>query len=247
MILWQRPSSKCRQACAKEFLTKNRRGRGSSLAAPVCALSVNSFVGFLFKQLKNFDGIRPSGPGEFEYSCILAFAFDKPVDEVIAKANASGIVGGVGVKNLLDIGPDNGAQTHRARIAGGVELAAGQIIGAKLVAGRSDGLDFRVAGGVIFGQHLIMAAPDDFSVFDNDGTERTAFVCLKILATFFDGCLHKSFFFHNDSHLIIDFNAGLNYNKYIIKNIWKQKAGGKSTAAYIFCHLAGSRTRGLEY
>lgn len=47
----------------------------------------------------------------------------------------------------------------------------------------------RVAGGVIFGQHLIMAAPDDFSVFDNDGTERTAFVRLKIVAAFFDGCL----------------------------------------------------------
>lgn len=75
-------------------------------------------------------------------------AAEELVEFGVAKADFGVVFEGAAIVDFADVGPEDGGEAHRARLASGVELATGQIVGLELLLGLSDGVDFAVAGGV---------------------------------------------------------------------------------------------------
>src|SRR5215470_17909235 len=61
------------------------------------------------------------------------------VDVIVVEADSGRVDARVGVVYAIQSSPVDGAQTHRAGLATGVHLAALQVEGAELAAGRADG------------------------------------------------------------------------------------------------------------
>ena len=107
-------------------------------------------------------------------------AFDEAVNEVIPKDDGRGVCRRVPVIDGLDVGPDGGAEAHGTGVAGGVEDAAGEVMGAEGLAGGSDRLDFSVAGGIMPGENTVSPPPDDFVVPDDHGAEGAALIFCEV-------------------------------------------------------------------
>ncbi len=125
--------------------------------------------------------------------------FQLLVDEVVGEVNGGGILFRVAVIDALDMRPIDGAQTHGARLAGGIDDAVRKVEGAQFAAGLTDGVHFCMGGGVIVAGHAIGAASYDFTVPHDDCPEGTAAV-LHALIGQPNGLAHKSFILFSDFH-----------------------------------------------
>ena len=82
------------------------------------------------------------------------------VYQVIVEAGGGGIFARAGVIEDIGAGPVDGAETHGAWFAAGVEFAAGKLKRAELLTGGADGDDFGVSGRVVCGGDEIYARCD---------------------------------------------------------------------------------------
>lgn len=125
-------------------------------------------------------------------------AAEDSVELVVTEADEAVVLDGATVVDLVDIGPHAGTEAHMAGLAGGVELTAGKVEGAKHLAGLADGVNFTVAGGIIGEEHLVVPAGNHFAVLDDNGTERPAVMVADALPGLVNGHLHELVFcLHN--------------------------------------------------
>ena len=96
------------------------------------------------------------------------------VNERVIEARARGIGGYAGIKHARRPRPVNRAQTHRTRLASGVEVATVQLKLFKRAARFAYGDDFGVRGWIVCGGDAICALGDDAAVFCDDGAEGAA-------------------------------------------------------------------------
>lgn len=99
---------------------------------------------------------------------------DFAVDEAIVEAGGRGLLLGVGEVDAIEASPVDGAETHGAGLATGVEFGAGELEGVEVAAGFADGEDFGVGGGVVGASDGVGGFGDDDAVFDDDRAEGTA-------------------------------------------------------------------------
>ena len=92
------------------------------------------------------------------------------------------------------MGPINGTQTHGARFARGIEVAAGEVESAQLTAGRTYGLYFGMSRGVVVGRDAVDTGGYHPAVFDNDCPKGTTSV-LDVVGGQTNGLAHEVFFF----------------------------------------------------
>ena len=121
------------------------------------------------------------------------------VDEVVGEVDGGSILFRVAVVDALDMRPIDGAQTHGARLAGGIDDAVRKVEGAQFAACLADGVHLGMGGGVVVAGDAVRAAGDNFSVLHDDGPEGTA----TIFHTFVgeaDGLAHVFFICFCDSH-----------------------------------------------
>lgn len=121
----------------------------------------------------------------------LVAAREEAVELVVTEADAAVVGNGAAVVDVADIGPERCAEAHVAGLAGGVELAAGEVEGVEIVAGFAYGVDFAVAGGVVVLEDAVVAFADNLAVFYDDGAEGTAVVLGDAVAGFGYGELHE--------------------------------------------------------
>ena len=96
------------------------------------------------------------------------------VDELVPELDAGGVVAGDGEVDLADARPVDGPQAHGARLATGIDFAAGQIVGLQFPAGMPDGHDFGMGGGIVGLDDLVPAFADDGAILDYHSAERPA-------------------------------------------------------------------------
>jgi hypothetical protein len=89
---------------------------------------------------------------------------DLAVDEGIVEARGAGVSLGRGEEDVRGPGPEQGAQTHGARLARCVNITAGQPVVAKHTAGFADGHDFGVGGRVVSERDAVGSGGDDDTV-----------------------------------------------------------------------------------
>src|SRR5207249_1237606 len=116
---------------------------------------------------------------------------DLAINEIIIEGDARGILAGVAVKDAAQARPIHRAQTHRTRLATGVEIAIIELEGLEPPAGVANGDDLGVGSRVVAGSDLVAAAPDDFVSFDDDGAEGSAHAAAHHLDREPDGLAHE--------------------------------------------------------
>jgi MoxR-like ATPase len=79
-----------------------------------------------------------------------------------------------GEPDLIEAGPEDGAEAHGAGLATGVDFAAGEVVVLQGGGGVADGGDLGVGGGVKGGRDEIDAFGEELSVADDDGAEGPA-------------------------------------------------------------------------
>ena len=105
---------------------------------------------------------------------------DFVVDQVVVEINPLRVLAGVAVINFLEARPVDRGQTHRARLATGVEFAIVEMEIFQPLAGVTDGHHLCVRRGIVGGSDLIPAAPDDLSFADDHSAERPAVIAAHL-------------------------------------------------------------------
>lgn len=117
---------------------------------------------------------------------------DFGVELRVVEAGGGGVCGGVAEVDGGALSPVGRGETHGARLAAGVELAATELEGAKSGAGVADRRDLRVRGGVVCGCDEVYAGGDEDAAADDDGTEGTAATGYDVLCRKVDCLPHKA-------------------------------------------------------
>src|SRR5450631_1265989 len=97
------------------------------------------------------------------------------IKEVVTESDRRGIVAIVGEVDPVQPSPVDGAETHWAGFATGVDFAAGQIECLQCLTGEPDRHYLGVRSRIKVGGNLVEAFGDDLSCLNNHRTERTAF------------------------------------------------------------------------
>lgn len=79
---------------------------------------VDGFVLLLAEGVKSLYSNITVILSQFQYFAVFAVIFDEFINKIIAKSNIGSILCSIAIINFFDICPDNGGQTHWARIAG---------------------------------------------------------------------------------------------------------------------------------
>lgn len=95
-------------------------------------------------------------------------------ESVVPEADEPVFLNAVSVVYFADVRPHTGAEAHMAGFPGGVEFAAGEVVGAQTLARFTYGLHLAVAGRVIVPQYAIVPPSDNLPVLDNHAPERPA-------------------------------------------------------------------------
>lgn len=114
------------------------------------------------------------------------------VELVVAETDFLGVLEVAGVVALAHVGPLDGAHAHGAGVADGVDFATGEVVGAEVLAGVADGHHLAVAGGVAVLEDFVVPFSDDFSVLDDDGSERSSVLVADSLVSFVDCLFHEN-------------------------------------------------------
>ena len=104
------------------------------------------------------------------------FQFYLLIDEVVIEPDGGSVLAVVGIVDLVEVRPVDRSQAHRARLAGGIDFASGEVERMQLVAGFPDDGDLRMGCRVVVDGHAIASLGDDFAIAGNDSAERTAAV-----------------------------------------------------------------------
>src|SRR5580700_2645411 len=99
---------------------------------------------------------------------------DFSIDQRIVKPDSGSIGIGIAKINAGKASPVDCTQTHGARLAGSVDLAAFQIEDSKFLAGRANGNYLGVRGWIVGRGDLIGGFGNHGPVFDYDSAERSA-------------------------------------------------------------------------
>src|ERR1700722_5456499 len=121
---------------------------------------------------------------------VAVIELDLAVDESVVEATFRGVGGLIGEENANGASPVNSAKTHWARLATGVDFAAGQFENPQIFAGGADGHHFGMGGGVILGGYRVHAFGNDFSVMHDDSGEGPS-AHTRIFDRKLDGTSHK--------------------------------------------------------
>ena len=95
--------------------------------------------------------------------------------DIIEVAILLRILDGRRVIDSVDAGPPCSRVAHRTRLATCVERAAGKMVRFPFLARGSNRNDFTMASWIVLRKHLIHTFRDDFSILNDDATERTAY------------------------------------------------------------------------
>lgn len=117
-------------------------------------------------------------------------AFEDFVEVFVAEAYDGVVADGASVVDAPHVGPEAGAEAHVARFAGGVDVAAGEVVCAEAGACVADGFHFAVGRWVVVAEDAVVSAADHDAVFDDDATEGSAIADADAVAGFVDGQLH---------------------------------------------------------
>ena len=98
------------------------------------------------------------------------------VDKLVVEVDVLGIDSRVAVVNLVYSAPINRAQTHRARLARGVDNTSVQFESAQLLARVSDCRDLGVCRWGAVCRHAVNACGNKFAVLNDYRAKRTAAV-----------------------------------------------------------------------
>ena len=117
------------------------------------------------------------------------------IDEGIVEAGLGGIVLGGGIVEVVEPRPVDCAETHGARLARGVDVAAREVKSVQFRRCGTDGLHLGVRRGVVVGCHAIHALGNHLAAARNHRSERAAPVA-HILHGQVDGPLHQFLLCH---------------------------------------------------
>ena len=121
--------------------------------------------GFVRKQLGRSD--RPSCQGLGQLM----------VDEVVRESGGGGFLSCTAEVEPREVGPVDGGEAHRAGLAAGVEVAAGEMKVAQLPAGVANGHDFGMSRRIVRRSDAVAAAPDDVAPLNDYRSKRAALPC----------------------------------------------------------------------
>src|SRR4029077_16021060 len=127
------------------------------------------------------------------------------VNECHVESSRGGISSQASIENARRARPVNGSKAHRARLARGVEVAAGKLEIAELAAGFANRYDFGVRRGIVrrcdavgaFGENAAVlhdqcgerAAPAGANVLESQGNGAAHEICGHDFASLFQGAL----------------------------------------------------------
>ena len=111
----------------------------------------------------------------------------------VIETSGGGIGSGGGIKDTVKPRPINRAETHGARFAGCIEIAAGQLEIAEDATSLANGFDFSVGSGIVGRGDAVDAFGDDFAVLHDQGSEGTTLAGVYIFGGQGDGALEECF------------------------------------------------------
>ena len=96
------------------------------------------------------------------------------IEKRVVEAGGGGLTLGGGVPDAVQAGPQNGAETHGAGLATGMDFTAGKVVSFEGGGGVTDGGYFGVGGWIAVRRDEINALSDPFSALGDDGAKGTA-------------------------------------------------------------------------
>lgn len=114
------------------------------------------------------------GHGDEGDAAVFVWLPEFSVDEGIVEAGPGGVGFISGEIDFRWAGPVDGTQAHRTGLAGGIEITTLKLKGSEAGAGITDGVHFGMRRRVVNRSNRINAASNNFTVFNDDGSERSA-------------------------------------------------------------------------
>ncbi len=96
------------------------------------------------------------------------------VNESVIEPRRRGISGSACVKDARRAGPVDCALAHGARLASGIEVAAGKLKIMESAAGFANGDDFGVRGGIVARSDAVCSLSDNAAIIHDQRRERAA-------------------------------------------------------------------------
>ena len=171
---------------------------GNKSAANLFQISIFYLVLLHLPGAEGFEGLVAEQRDE-RHGAFFDMLFQFLVNEVIGEVDGGGILFRVAVIDALDMRPIDGAEAHRAGLAGGIDDTVREVEGAQFATGLADGVHFGMGGGVVVAGDAVRAASDDFAISHDDGPEGTATVFHTLVGEA-DGFAHKGFILFGDFH-----------------------------------------------
>src|ERR1700722_19413783 len=106
------------------------------------------------------------------YLSLFDRTIDLVIDDCIIETGVGGLMPGAGIDHTPGAGPVDGPETHRAGLAGSIEVTVCKLIGIKLPAGVPDSHDLGMRRRIIGRCYLVIALADDHTVFHDHAAER---------------------------------------------------------------------------
>jgi hypothetical protein len=153
--------------------------------------SVNNLVGLLLPGAKRRQSLGPHQLDHWYLARGIRLR-DLRIDQRIVEANERGIGRAVSETDASQVRPVDGAQAHRARLAGSKDFAIAQLEGTKLAARLTDGNDLRMCGGIECGGDLICSFGNDGIILDHHRAEGPAPTGMHILDRQLNRARHKN-------------------------------------------------------
>lgn len=175
-------------ARGKHFALCNffRGKEGGYSAAPL----VGNLVSLLFPNSKRFERFS-AHQLDHGYLAAREWRREFPIDHRVIESGVCRIARGSGKVNASGARPVDRTQAHRARFATRVNLASAELEATQLLASLADRNHLGVRGRVVRRDNGVRSLGYDFSVFHNDGAERTAPSRTDILNRKLDGSDHE--------------------------------------------------------
>ena len=101
------------------------------------------------------------------------------IDECVVKAGIGSIVLAGRIIDAVGTGPVDGAKTHRARLAAGVNLAAGQLERIQVSAGFANGHHLGMSRRVVVDGHAVERAVEAIQSIGKEDLEESGNFCIR--------------------------------------------------------------------